>query len=116
MLQGVQNVAVIAHFRPDGDAIGSTLALGLALRAMGKNVRMWNEDSLPARYEFMQAGAELEVVPDTLPQDLQLLVCVDNGDWKRLGDRAAEVCSHAPLIANIDHHGTNTRYGAVNVV
>lgn len=115
-VQAAANIGVISHFRPDGDAIGSTLALGLALRGMGKQVRMWNEDGLPARYAFMQAAAGLEPAPAEVPAGLDLLICVDTGDWKRIGDRSREVFAGFPNVANVDHHATNTRYGHVNVV
>lgn len=110
------HIGIISHFRPDGDAVGSTLALGLALRAMGKEVTMWNEDGVPARYAFL-AGSELvQPLPESVPAEPELLICVDTGDLKRLGDRAAALFAEFPCIANIDHHATNTCYGHVNVV
>lgn len=111
-----QHIGIISHFRPDGDAIGSTLALGLALRAMGKNVTLWNEDSVPARYAFLSGSELVQPLPESVPTELELLICVDTGDWKRLGDRAAALFAGFPCIADIDHHGTNSCYGHVNVV
>lgn len=111
-----QHIGIISHFRPDGDAIGSTLALGLALRAMGKEVRMWNEDGVPARYRFLAGSESIATLPESIPAELELLICVDTGDWKRLGDRAAALFRDFPCIANIDHHATNSLYGQVNVV
>lgn len=111
-----QHIGIISHFRPDGDAIGSTLALGLALRAMGKDVTMWNEDGVPARYAFLAGSESVQPLPESVPAELELLICVDTGDWKRIGDRAAALFAGFPCIANIDHHGTNSCYGHVNVV
>lgn len=115
-LQQHQRIGIIAHFRPDGDAIGSTIALGLALRSLGKHVRLWNEDSVPARYAFLSGAELIEPVPDTCPADLDALICLDTGDWKRLGDRACAILAAAPCKINIDHHGTNTRYGDCNII
>ena len=115
-IQQSDAIAVTSHFRPDGDAIGSTLALGLALQALGKKVYMWNEDGVPGRYAFLEGAAQIVPVPETIPSDLEMLICVDTGDWKRLGDRTQKLFADFPLIVNIDHHGTNSRYGHEHVI
>ena len=115
-IQKCDTIAVTSHFRPDGDAIGSTLALGLALQALGKKVYMWNEDGVPARYAFLEGAEQIVPVPESIPADLEMLICVDTGDWKRLGDRTQKLFAEFPLIVNIDHHGTNSRYGHVQVI
>lgn len=109
------NFALIAHFRPDGDAIGSTIALGLTLRAMGKKVRLFNEDTVPERYRFLEGSEDILPTPAE-PVDADVVVSLDNGAWKRLGDRSMNALSGVPLIVNIDHHGTNERFGAVNCI
>lgn len=116
LIQSKQHIGIISHFRPDGDAIGSTLALGFALLAMGKNVTLWNEDGVPERYRFLEGSERVEPLPESIPAELELLICVDTGDIKRLGDRAMALFAPFPCIANIDHHATNTRYAQVNVV
>lgn len=115
-IQQCRSIGVTSHFRPDGDAIGSTLALGLALQEMGKKVYMWNEDGVPARYAFLEGSDQILPLPAELPSDLDMLICVDTGDWKRLGDSSQQLFAGFPLIVNIDHHGTNTRYGHVHVI
>lgn len=111
-----REVAVVSHFRPDGDAIGSTLALGLALTGLGKRVHMWNTDGVPARFAFLEGAERIERVPDALPEGLDCFICVDTGDLKRVGEAAAELFRQAPLTVNIDHHETNTHYAALNLV
>ncbi len=106
----------MSHHNPDGDAIGSTIALGLALRAQGKQVRLFNQDAVPQRYAFLEGAELVEVLPPAFPQDITLLIVVDSGDIKRLGDAGEAFASAAPLLVNIDHHGTNSCYGALNVV
>lgn len=115
-IQQCSTIAVTSHFRPDGDAIGSTLALGLALQGMGKKVYMWNEDGVPARYAFLEGAELIQPLPETVPADVEMLICVDTGDWKRLGDRTQQLLVDFPLIVNVDHHGTNTRYGHLQVI
>ncbi len=115
-IQQCDTIGVTSHFRPDGDAIGSTLALGLALQSLGKKVYMWNEDGVPARYAFLEGAELIQPLPDTIPADMDMLVCVDTGDWKRLGDASQRLLADFPLIVNIDHHGTNTRYGYLHVI
>lgn len=110
------NFAVISHFRPDGDAIGSTLAMGMLLQALGKNVQLWNVDPVPLRYAFLPGAQSILPLPPALPPDVQTLICVDTGDLKRLGDGAAEIFNKAQFTINIDHHHTNSRYAQLNLV
>lgn len=107
---------VVSHFRPDGDAIGSTIALGLMLQSLGKKVQMWNNDPAPQRYAFLDGWSDILPVPSALPDDVQVFICVDTGDIKRIGNAAMDLFSKAPFTINIDHHHTNTRYAGVNVV
>ncbi len=115
-LQNNERFAVISHFRPDGDAIGSTLAMGMLLQSLGKKVQMWNADPVPQRYAFLTGADSIQPLPPALPDDLQVLICVDSGDLKRIGNEAMELFNKATFTINIDHHHTNTRYAKVNVV
>lgn len=115
-LRQSRGVVIVSHFRPDGDAIGSTLALGLALQAMGKRVHMWNEDPVPARFAFLHGADRIEPVPAALPEGVDTFICVDTGDLKRIGESAMALFSQAALTLNIDHHETNTHYATHNLV
>ena len=115
-LQNNERFAVISHFRPDGDAIGSTLAMGMLLQSLGKKVQLWNADPVPQRYAFLTGAENIQPLPPALPDDLQVLICVDSGDLKRIGNEAMELFSKATFTVNIDHHHTNSRYAKVNVV
>lgn len=110
------NFVVISHFRPDGDAIGSTLALGLALQALGKKVQLWNQDGCPSRYSFLEGAELIGSIPPALPAEVDCLICVDTGDVKRIGDAGMARFDEAPFTINIDHHHTNKCYAALNVV
>src|SRR6202012_3862433 len=75
---------VVSHVRPDGDAYGSTLGLALALRALGKDVRVHNEDSLSPAFEFLPGAEGLREKP-VAPEADRILIAVDCADQKRLG-------------------------------
>jgi phosphoesterase RecJ-like protein len=104
-------IGVISHERPDGDAVGSLLALSLALARAGKQVAPVLGDGLPGRYRFLPGSAE---VLRQFPPGIDLLISVDCSDRDRLGI-APERLPRTPDI-NIDHHPTNTRFATVNLV
>ena len=108
VLRAARTVAVLSHVRPDGDAFGSQLALALSLRALGKEVTVWNEDGILEKYSFMP-GAELLARPPAEPRSFDLGVALDTAIQSRLGT-AGEAVRAATWI-NIDHHPTNPRYG-----
>ena len=100
---------VSSHARPDGDSLGSQLALAEALTLLGKEVRVVNADPPPARYAFLPGAAAIEVSA-SVEDGADTVVVLECGVLGRtevsgLGDR---------FILNIDHHTGNTRYGAVN--
>ena len=65
--------AVLSHVRPDGDALGSTLALALSLKELGKDVRAWNEDGMLEKYDFL-ARAELLTQPPSAPEGFDVVI------------------------------------------
>jgi len=101
--------AVLSHLRPDGDALGSTLALALALKELGKDVRAWNEEGMLEKYSFL-AGAELLTLPPNAPEEFDVAIALDTATQNRLG-KAAEAVRKANLWINIDHHPSNPGYG-----
>ncbi len=101
--------AVLSHVRPDGEALGSTLALALSLKGLGKEVRAWNEEGMLEKYNFL-AQAELLTQPPSEPEDFDVVVALDTAVQNRLGTTTSAV-RHAKLWINIDHHPSNPRYG-----
>jgi len=101
--------AVLSHVRPDGDALGSTLALALSLKELGKEVRAWNEEGMLEKYNFL-AQAELLTEPPNTPEDFDVAIALDTAVQNRLGITTTAVRS-AKLWINIDHHPSNPRYG-----
>lgn len=110
VLRKHQRFVVIAHMRPDGDAIGSTIAMGEALKQLGKDVILLNEDGVPVNLRFMKGSEEVKRTPDHVI-DADVLISLDNGSWRRLGDRSIKAVSDIPFCLNIDHHETNDCYG-----
>ncbi|HMJ06231.1 MAG TPA: bifunctional oligoribonuclease/PAP phosphatase NrnA [Chthoniobacterales bacterium] len=112
-LQAAQNIVVLSHVRPDGDALGSQIALALSLRTLGKQVTVWNEDGMLEKLRFLPAS-NLVSCPPAEPVSFDLAVALDTAVQNRLG-LAGEAVRTERWI-NIDHHPTNPRYGDLNYV
>jgi phosphoesterase RecJ-like protein len=106
---------VTTHENPDGDALGSLLAVSIALRQLGKDAVMYLTGSgpLPAEYVFLRLDGLLRATPPDAAE--RILVAVDCANESRLGPDP-EILHSAPLVLNIDHHHDNTRFGDVNLV
>ena len=115
VLRNHQSFVLISHVRPDGDAIGSQIALGYSLMALGKSVRLINEDGLPDNLTFM-AGSDKIELPPAEPLDVEVAIALDTAAKPRLGDNALHAASKAKLWLNIDHHISNPSYGDLNLV
>jgi bifunctional oligoribonuclease and PAP phosphatase NrnA len=114
VLQPAGTVAVLTHVRPDGDAIGSQLAMVLALRKLGKTVVAWNEDGLPENFAFL-TGSELITKPPNEPKEFDVVLALDTAAKNRLGTgiKAVRACK---TLVNIDHHASNPGYGDLNYI
>jgi bifunctional oligoribonuclease and PAP phosphatase NrnA len=116
ILEGVREsrtFCVVGHVRPDGDCVGSQLALALALRNEGKKVLCWNEDGIPQKYEFLDADRIVQRPKPGLSFDC--VIAIDAASFERLG--AVGPCvNDRRLLINIDHHESNTRYADLNWV
>lgn len=115
VLRNHQSFVLMSHVRPDGDAIGSQLALGFSLMAMGKTVWLINEDGLPETMAFLP-GSEKVTLPPSEPLDVEVAIALDTATKPRLGDAALHAASKAKLWLNIDHHLSNPRYGDLNLI
>jgi len=112
-LRPAQTVCVVGHVRPDGDCIGSQLALAFALQNDGKKVCCWTEDSIPQKLKFLD--------PEKIFQrprpgyEFDCVVAIDAASFERLG-QVADFIQARRLLLNIDHHASNTRFGDINWV
>ncbi len=115
VLRARNSFILLSHVRPDGDAIGSQLALGFTLLAMGKTVWLVNEDGLPENLAFLSGSERIESPPAT-PVDAEVAIALDTATKPRLGDAALHAASKAEIWLNIDHHVSNPKYGDVNLI
>lgn len=114
LVAGAGSVLVLTHVGPDGDAIGSMLGLAHALESVGKSVITAVDGGVPGDLAFLPGSDSVRPTLDGLTVDL--VVAVDCGDESRMGEVGqVALKSSAPLI-NLDHHRTNTMFGAANLV
>jgi len=103
---------VATHVDPDGDALGSAFALGLALTQMGKEAAVYLKGTIPYRYRFLPKPP---VILDDLPRGYDVAIVVDCGDLERVGD-GFEALKACDVLINVDHHETNEAFGQLNIV
>ena len=114
-LAQANHILVITHINPDGDAFGSLTAMGLALQQMGKQVRLVCDDRVPERFRYLALANQVQSAP-TVDAHYDLIVAVDCGDELRLGRAYADLPKPRPDVINVDHHITNTEFGAINLI
>jgi bifunctional oligoribonuclease and PAP phosphatase NrnA len=105
---------LISHMLPDGDSVGSLLAMGRCLKIIGKDVRMFAPGRIPLKYLFL-SGAELISNDETQFDSSRPVIILDSSDADRLGNFKEKVLA-SPELINIDHHVTNQNYGTLNYV
>ena len=108
MLKAAQKLVIVSHVSPDGDTLGSSLALMHALCMLGKEVIMNVDDDISTVYSFLPGIAEYRRFAPEESVDADLLVIVDASSADRAGNALDVVKS--PAVLNIDHHKTNTRF------
>ena len=106
---------VTTHENPDGDALGSILAMSLALEQLGKDAVLYLAGviPLPHEYGFMKLGDLRRTPPDDAAE--RVLLALDCANERRLGPDAG-LLERAPLVVDVDHHHDNNRFGDVNLV
>ena len=99
------SVLVTAHDKPDGDAVGSVLALTRALRALGKRVEPWLCGPFDPSLGVLLAGEKPGRAPESMPgEDFDLVVVVDTGSWSQLDTLGSWMRARLARCINIDHH------------
>lgn len=109
LLHAASQPLILAHIRPDGDAIASVLGLGLALQNAGKKVQMVLVDAVPAKFKFMPGS---ELIQTQAEAGYDLAIAVDCSDQQRIGETFADL----KFDINIDHHITNDQFARQNLV
>lgn len=114
ILEERDSFLLIGHEKPDGDCIGSMIALSLALKSMSKKVDMVCSDEIPEIFSFLEETKEFK--KDFLIGEYEVLILVDNGDLRRTGfiERMLKLPKKTVLI-NIDHHIKNDIWKLANI-
>ena len=108
-------ILLASHVDPDGDAIGSTLAMAHICEQFGKRVVCVNESSIPKRFSFLP-GIEKIKRPEQIHERFRYVIAVDAADRLRLGKTVQQLIHPEAVILNIDHHRTNDEFGSYNVI
>ncbi|WP_439674875.1 DHH family phosphoesterase [Embleya sp. MST-111070] len=117
LLLTAEDITLLAHVSPDGDALGSALAVGLALRELGRNVRVsYGDDPLvvPSSLEFLP-GQDLLVPHTEVPEEPELVAVFDAAGSARLGLLEGKAKAAGALLV-VDHHASNTRFGTHHLI
>lgn len=107
------NIFIASHVQPDGDNLGSSLALAMAIKKLNKNPKVIKVDSVPLDFNFLP-GINLIKKYD-IDQSIDLLISLDSGDLNRLGV-GKQFALKANKVINIDHHVSNDNFGDINIV
>ena len=109
-LKNEKSVALICHVRPDGDTIGSALALKLALDEIGVTAQVACADPVPERFFFLD---QAKLIKSSLDGEFSAIIAIDCADITRLGDFAFDFDKHKNTYS-IDHHVSNNNYAKFN--
>jgi phosphoesterase RecJ-like protein len=108
-IQNSGKITLVSHVAPDADALGSSLAFYLALKRMGKNVKIYNSTKVLAKkYDFLPS---YKSITNIFPQNSDLVISFDSGSFKRLDIKRGDY-----KLINIDHHKSNEIYADLNIV
>lgn len=112
LIAGAGSILVASHESPDGDAIGSTLALTNALRATGKQVVAFNQDGVPENFRFLP-GSELVRSEISPTERFDVGFILDAGELRRAGNFLREQCR---VLVNVDHHPYSEALGPCDLL
>jgi phosphoesterase RecJ-like protein len=116
VIRGAGSLALACHVTPDGDALGSLLAMHHLCRANGQpSLASWPRPFVVAPHYRYLPGLDRCTKPDDFPEQPEVMLTFDCGSLARLGELAWPAEAAGDLIV-LDHHATNDRYGTINVI
>ena len=115
LINDSDSIALIAHIKPDGDALGSCMALKHALEIIGKKVDVYCQDPVPHIFSFLEGIQAIKIPTEPIKQ-YDVVIAIDCSDKERLGDVCGMLFDKAAKTINIDHHVSNTEYADINIV
>ncbi|MBZ0268504.1 DHH family phosphoesterase, partial [bacterium] len=110
-----ERFVLLSHMDPDGDAIGSALGLAWVLRAAGKRAQVVLPGGTPELYAFLTGADDVGATVADADPDATAIIALDATSPSRLGD-LAPLLDSGRAVANVDHHGDNTRFAPLNLV
>ncbi|MGD8467804.1 MAG: DHH family phosphoesterase, partial [Desulfobacterales bacterium] len=113
-IKASRRILLASHAEPDGDCLGSLVALGLALNKLDKTITMFNPSPIPAVYRFLP-GVERIVTQIKEATAYDMAIILDCGDIVRVGENSS-IVDRIALVVNIDHHVSNTRFGHLQLI
>lgn len=108
------SIAITAHVNPDGDNLGSVLAMYSMLKTLGKDPEILIDDEIPSTFKFLPNIGEIKR-PENFDKVYDLIIVLDSGDVGRIG-RTKMLFEKAKMTVNLDHHMTNPEYAKLNYV
>ena len=114
-LKGANSILLCTHAAPDGDAVGSLLAMGRTLERMGKHITMCCADPVPGLYHFLWGADRVTGAKEAAGGKYDLGLALDSASTERLGD-CEKAFSACPKTMQLDHHGDNPGYADINWV
>jgi bifunctional oligoribonuclease and PAP phosphatase NrnA len=114
-IKSCNNIGISFHVSPDGDSIGSSLALLIGLRSLNKNAYILSKEKLPEDLSFLSFSNEIDGMHDKLEEGTDCVIIIDCGDVKRINAQIAIEKRNYKLL-NVDHHMTNEMFGDFNFV
>lgn len=114
-LDAATRILVASHVRPDADAYGSCIAMALHLKALGKEVTVWNEEGMTEKFRYLPDCDIVSAPPAHEKRDFDVFLALDTSTKERLGRVLGSTGNVATWI-NIDHHVSNHRYGNLNYI
>lgn len=114
--QSDKPILVTSHRDPDGDCLGSTVAMSAALSGLGLHVDALNRDILPERFAFLDPNRRIHTLEALPARDHRIAVVMDASDLMRLGYDLKATFPELETVINIDHHRSNERFGDLNRV
>lgn len=113
-IMGSDNFIITSHYSPDGDNLGSSIGLYLALKKLNKKVFIVLDDLMPKNLKFLYQDVNI-CKSEELNLNEYILIALDCGDKNRICC-SESIIKNSKLIINIDHHASNDNYGDLNYV
>jgi phosphoesterase RecJ-like protein len=114
-LDEANQILVVTHIGPDGDAVGSLTAMGIMLQKLGKRPTLVSDDGIPKRFRYLPLTDTVVQEPPS-DEKYDLIITLDAGDMARVGKVLRNFPEPLPRLINIDHHVTNTYFGDINLI